>query len=94
MKLSEAADKILDLKKEFYLRLEDESEQTKEALRDLGEANWKYVLFNYPKLLRSHQEVFVMALELLDKVSDPVKKESISIRLFGTQYEDIKGVFK
>ncbi|CAF1755787.1 hypothetical protein NRS6092_02938 [Bacillus subtilis] len=94
MKLSEAAYKIMDLRKEFYIRLKDESEQTKEALRDLGAANWKYALLNIHKLFNSQEDIFVTTLELLDRVSDPVKKESIGIRLFGTQYEDVKGVFK
>ncbi|WP_345805899.1 hypothetical protein [Bacillus subtilis] len=94
MKLSEAADKIMDLRKEFYIRLKDESEQTKEALRDLGAANWKYALLNIHKLFNSQEDIFVTTLELLDRVSDPVKKESIGIRLFGTQYEDVKDVFK
>lgn len=77
-KLSDVADKIVDLRKEFYLRLNDESEQTKEAIRDLGEA------------LFSKEDKFVLTLELLDEVEDPDKKYSIGVRLFGTQYEDVK----
>ncbi|MDR4182439.1 hypothetical protein ACX3X4_14930 [Bacillus subtilis] len=89
-KLSEVADKIMDLKKEFDLRITDESEETKEAIRDLGEANWKYALFNIPKILFSKQDKFILTLELLDKVKDPDEKYSIGVRLFGTQYEDVK----
>ncbi|MDE5156304.1 hypothetical protein PWO45_20345 [Bacillus amyloliquefaciens] len=77
-KLSDVADKIVDMRKEFYLRLNDESEQTKEAIRDLGEA------------LFSKEDKFVLTLELLDEVEDQDKKYSIGVRLFGTQYEDVK----
>lgn len=90
-KLSDVADKIMDLRKEFYLRINDESEQTKEAIRDLGEANCKYALFNIPKILFSKEDQFILTLELLDKVEDSDKKYSIGVRLFGTQYEDVKG---
>ncbi|MET1165538.1 hypothetical protein ABWV16_10580 [Bacillus velezensis] len=89
-KLSDVADKIMDLRKEFYLRINDESEQTKEAIRDLGEANWKYALCNISNILFSKEDQFILTLELLDRVEDPDKKYSIGVRLFGTQYEDVK----
>ncbi|MFE6232531.1 hypothetical protein ACFVL4_15270 [Bacillus subtilis] len=87
-KLSEVADKIMDLKKEYACRID--TVEWMSAMRELGEINKDYLSSNYGSKLIDPIEQFVITLELLELVKDATIRYSIGVRLFGTQYEDVK----
>lgn len=81
-------DKVGDAVKEFSIRAIDGSDQTKEAFKSLG-LNAAYMAAEIAEGGPVAENAFREVVAALMKVEDPIKRNTIAVALFGTQYEDL-----
>ena len=81
-------DKVGDAVKEFSIRAIDGSDQTKEAFKALG-LNAAYMAAEIAEGGPVAENAFREVVAALMKVEDPIKRNTIAVALFGTQYEDL-----
>ncbi len=82
-------DKIGDAIKEFNIRAKDGSESTSEAFEELG-LNSKEMSAQFAAGGKAAQQSFKTVLKELNKIEDPLKRNSIGVGLFGAQFEDLE----
>ena len=82
-------DKVGDAVKEFNIRAKDESDSSAQAFQSLG--------FNADDMFASFaaggdkaQTAFFEAVNALNDLDDPLKKNQIGVALFGSQFEDLE----
>ena len=81
-------DKVGDAVKEFSIRAIDGSDSTKEAFKALG-LNATYMAAEIAEGGPVAENAFREVVAALMKVEDPIKRNTIAVALFGTQYEDL-----
>jgi len=84
-------DKIGDAMKEFTLRVGDDSETTKEALKTLG-LEAADVPNKFAHGGETASAAFDLVIDAISRVEDPITRQNAAIALFGTQWEDTGGV--
>lgn len=82
-------DKVGDAVKEFGIRVKDESKTTIEAFEGLG-LNADNMAQEFAKGGESSQKALQTVFSELGKIEDPVKRNTIGVALFGTQFEDLE----
>lgn len=82
-------DKVGDAVKEFNIRAKDGSKTTGEAFKALG-MDADEMAQTFAKGGPEAQKAFTKVVEELAKIEDPVKRNTIGVGLFGTQFEDLE----
>lgn len=82
-------DKIGDAVKEFNIRAKDGSDSTAEAFKSLG-LNAATLSDAFAAGGETANAAFFDTMEALNKIEDPLKKNTIGVALFGSQFEDLE----
>lgn len=82
-------DKIGDAVKEFNIRAKDGSDSTAEAFKSLG-LNASVMSDAFAAGGETANAAFFDTMEALNKIEDPLKKNTIGVALFGSQFEDLE----
>ncbi|MEC0370888.1 phage tail tape measure protein [Paenibacillus chibensis] len=82
-------DKVGDSIKELGIRTKDGSQSTVEAYKIIG-VNASKTMKSFAKGGPSAQKAFRQVVNALEKVKDPVARNTASVNLFGTQFEDLE----
>lgn len=82
-------DKVGDAVKEFGIRIKDESKGSIEAFESLG-LNADQMAQTFAKGGAGARDAFTQVVTAISAVSDPVKKNTIGVQLFGTMFEDLE----
>lgn len=82
-------DKVGDSIKELGIRVKDGSDGTNEAFSSLG-MNADDTAAAFAKGGDSAQDALTQTFNALGKIDDPVKRNTIGVALFGTQFEDLE----
>jgi phage-related minor tail protein len=83
------ADKVGDSIKELGIRVKDGSKTTTDAFKGLG-LNADATAQAFAKGGQSSQDALTKIFAGLAKIEDPVKRNTIGVQLFGTQFEDLE----
>jgi phage-related minor tail protein len=81
-------DKVGDAMKEFGLRVKDGSKTTDQAFTSMGLDTDK-MSHMFAKGGESSQKALAMTFDALGKIKDPIARNTASVSLFGTQFEDL-----
>ncbi|MFM1655654.1 phage tail tape measure protein [Brevibacillus sp. B_LB10_24] len=82
-------DKVGDAVKEFNIRVKDDSKSTNEAFAALG-FNASEMAQTFARGGPAAQKAFTQVVDAISKVQDPVQKNVLGVKLFGTQFEDLE----
>jgi phage-related protein len=82
-------DFVGDAFKEMVIRTKDGSKATTEAYQALG-LNAKQMSTDFAAGGEKGREAYLTMTEALNKIEDPVKKNTIGVALFGTKFEDLE----
>ncbi|MBM7592252.1 phage tail tape measure protein [Brevibacillus fulvus] len=82
-------DKVGDAVKEFNIRVKDDSKTTNEAFAALG-FNANEMAQTFARGGPAAQKAFTQVVDAISKVQDPVQKNILGVKLFGTQFEDLE----
>jgi TP901 family phage tail tape measure protein len=82
-------DKVGDAIKELGIRVKDGSDASYEAFEDLG-FNAKKITKEFAAGGDSAQNALSKLFQALGKIEDPIKRNTIGVALFGTQFEDLE----
>lgn len=82
-------DKVGDAVKEFNIRAKDMSKTTKEAFTTLG-LDADQMGKDFASGGTKAQEAFKKVLDGINSIEDPIKRNEVGVKLFGTQWEDLE----
>lgn len=82
-------DKVGDSVKEFGIRIKDDSKGTKEALSGLG-LNANKMMQTFANGGDGAKQAFRQVVDAISSVKDPVKRNTLGVQMFGTQFEDME----
>lgn len=82
-------DFVGDAFKEMVIRTKDGSKSTTEAYQALG-LNAKQMTDDFAAGGEKGKQAYQTMMEALNKIEDPVKKNTIGVQLFGTKFEDLE----
>jgi phage-related protein len=82
-------DFVGDAFKEMVIRTKDGSKATTEAYQALG-LNAKQMTDDFAAGGEKGRQAYLTMTEALNKIEDPVKKNTIGVALFGTKFEDLE----
>lgn len=82
-------DKVGDAVKEFNIRAKDGSASSAEGFQLLG-LNAEEMTSKFAQGGDTAQQAFYQVVNALDKMEDPVAKNTAAVDLFGTMYEDLE----
>lgn len=82
-------DKVGDAMKEFNIRAKDGSQSSMEAFDMLG-VNANVATQMFAKGGKDAQLAFMEIVKRIEAIEDPVKRNAIGVKLFGTQFEDLE----
>ncbi|WP_208850054.1 phage tail tape measure protein [Paenibacillus artemisiicola] len=82
-------DKVGDAVKEFEIRSKDMSKSSLQAFKALG-FNGTKMSETFAKGGPAAQKAFKQIVQSISSIKDPVKKNTIGVALFGTQFEDME----
>jgi phage-related minor tail protein len=81
-------DKIADAFKEFSIRIVDNSDVTRFALRDIG-IDYETLRAGFADGSITTMEAMQQVIEKIKAIEDPIARNTAGVGLFGTQWEDI-----
>ena len=82
-------DKVADAVKEFNIRAKDGSDSSRDAFNSLG-LNADTMFAAFAAGGDTAQAAFFDAVEALNNLDDPLKRNQLGVALFGTQFEDLE----
>jgi TP901 family phage tail tape measure protein len=82
-------DMVGDAVKESNIRLKDGSKTSREAVQGLG-LSYDEIASNFAKGGELAASAYNTVLTNLNKIEDPLKKNDLAVKLFGTQFEDLE----
>jgi len=82
-------DKVGDAVKEFNIRSKDLSQTSLDAYKALG-LNGKQMSAQFAAGGDAAQKAFATVLQKMNEIEDPLKRNTIGVGLFGTQFEDLE----
>ena len=82
-------DKVGDAVKESNIRLKDGSKTSREAVEGLG-LSYDQIAGDFSKGGELAAKAYNMVVTNLSKIEDPLKKNDLAVKLFGTQFEDLE----
>jgi phage-related minor tail protein len=82
-------DFVGDAFKEMVIRTKDGSKATTEAYQSLG-LNAKQMTDDFAAGGERGKQAYQTMIDALNKIEDPVKKNTVGVQLFGTKFEDLE----